>query len=592
MNSSSLLFFLLGLILAAFTITFLAWAYFKKFRPSDASSSDPQLNQLRQQFSEKELRLSAAEERIKSQSEDIERLRNDTEEKLKERLRNTADISELGAKVQAEQHKNTELQIRFLDAQNLASVKSKELQELEKKWVSDIGRLQTSEQTLARQVSVCQAQASLLETRLKNLETEKQSLELELRNRIQRQESLVGDLNQVQAQKESLEEKLNTFKGELEEQKKHMREEFQNLANRILEEKSQKFTELNKTGLESLLKPLGENLESFKRKVEETYDKESKERFSLGEEVKRLMLLNQQLHSDTQGLTRALKGDSKVQGDWGQVILESILEKSGLVKGREFFVQEFLRDNDGSTLKNEEGFKLQPDVILQYPGNRKVIIDSKVSLTAYERAVNAETDEERELAIVEHQRSVRKHIEELSLKNYQDFAKGLDSVMMFMPVEPAYFLAMRSDPELWNYAYQKGVLLLSPTNLIAALKLVADLWRREAQSRNAQEIAERGGGLYDKFVSFVTSLKEIGAGIEKADSSYKKALGQLSEGKGNLLNQVRDLKRLGVKSKKELPSQLVADHFLEQLVDQSEQVLEEDQTLTLEFEKTKDTDKE
>jgi DNA recombination protein RmuC len=359
-----------------------------------------------------------------------------------------------------------------------------------------------------------------------------------------------------------LKDSLEKQKLELEEIGKKFSSEFKLLADQILEDKSQRFTKMNQENLDRLLKPLGDNIQQFQKQVQEVYEKESKERFSLGNEVKQLRELNQTISQEAKNLTDALKGQAKTQGNWGEMILESILEKSGLVKGREYTVQESIKDTDGK--------RFQPDVIISYPDNRKVIIDSKVSLVAYERYSSSTNKDEQEKALIEHLRSVRNHIDSLSSKSYQDLVGSLDSVMMFIPIEPAYMVVMEADSELWNYAYSKRVLLISPTNLIAALKLIYNLWQHEFQNRNALEIANRGGLLYDKFVGFVENLTSIGESIHKSYLSYENALSQLKEGKGNLISQAKLLKDLGVKAKKSIPSELLDENDVNDLNSQGQ----------------------
>lgn len=365
------------------------------------------------------------------------------------------------------------------------------------------------------------------------------------------------ELAMAKADNKSLNGRLDDQKKEIEEIYRKFNTEFENIANKILETKSEKFTKLNKENLNLILEPLGKNLEEFRKKVDEAYDKESKERFSLGERVKELVKLNQQLSEEARNLTKALKGEAKTQGDWGEMILETILEKSGLRNGEEYFMQEQLRDQDGKPLRtDEEGKKMRPDAIIKYPDNRNVIIDAKVSLNAFSRYLSAEEPQEQKKELSDHVSSVRAHINELHAKGYDDYDRALDFVMMFIPSEPAYIAALQGDSGLWNYAYERRILLLNPTNLITSLKLIADLWKREYQNRNAQEIADRGGRLYDKFVGFVTNLQEVGDSLDKAKKAYKDSFDQLSTGDGNLIGQAVKLKKLGIRNKKSLPGDL------------------------------------
>jgi len=325
--------------------------------------------------------------------------------------------------------------------------------------------------------------------------------------------------------------------------------QFEKIAAKIFEEKSDKFTALNKSNIEAILKPLGDNLDSFKKKVEETYDKESKQRFSLEEKVKELVEQTNRVSSEANNLATALKGQAKKQGNWGEMILESILEHSGLVKDREYFLQH--------TIQNEEGKNLRPDVIVKLPDNRVIIIDSKVSLTAYERFSSSENPDEQAIHLNEHLKSLYSHIDELSRKQYDNMEQSLDFTMMFVPIEPAYLTAIQNDNNLWNYAYSKRILLISPTNLIACLKLMADLWKREQQSRNAMEIVKRGELMYEKFVGFVGTLDEVGKHITRTQQAYTNAMNQLNVGSGNLVTQAMKLKNLGLKSSKEIPASML-----------------------------------
>jgi DNA recombination protein RmuC len=365
-------------------------------------------------------------------------------------------------------------------------------------------------------------------------------------------------LYELTAQYSIRETELKNLNIRLQEQKQEMlaigekfNSEFRNLANEILEEKSKKFTEQNKINIDQILKPLGEKIKDFEKKVEEAYDKEAQQRFSLKEEVKRLAELNQQVSKEASSLTRALKGESKTQGNWGEVILESILERTGLRRGMEYTVQD--------SFNTEGNRRFQSDVIVHYPGERSIVIDSKVSLNAYENFVAAVDEKDKEIALKAHLVSVKNHINELASKNYQDIAeiKTLDFVILFMPVEPAYLLAIQSEPQLWSFAYEKRILLISPTNLVAVLKMIESLWKQEYQNRNVQEIARQGGELFDKFVGLMEDLQDIGNKLSQTQKSYDASMNKLTSGKGNLIKKAQDLQALGVKTKKNLPENLL-----------------------------------
>lgn len=369
-------------------------------------------------------------------------------------------------------------------------------------------------------------------------------------------EKLNREKGDLQARNQMLSENMEVQKQEVQRVRQEMNNEFKVLANEILQEKSKSFSEMNHERLAEILNPLKERLEGFKKTVEETYNNEARERFSLKEQIKELVERSESIGAEAKQLTHALRGDSKIQGDWGEMILESILEKSGLEKDREYFVQETLRDEEGHTIQGSDGRKMRPDVIIRYPGgeNHQMVIDSKVSLTAYVNYVNAEDADEARLALKQHLVSVRKHIDELAGKSYQDYVGKGDHVMMFIPNEAAYLAAMQADHALWQYAYEKKVLLLSPTNLIAALKLVADLWQRDKQTRNAIDIAEEGGKLYDKFAGFVDDMEKIGKSLNTTVMAYTDAMKKLKTGNGNLIGRVEKLKVMGVKAKKNLPA--------------------------------------
>ena len=334
---------------------------------------------------------------------------------------------------------------------------------------------------------------------------------------------------------------------------KQLSSQFKLVASEILEEKSRKFTDQNKINLDQLLEPLKIKISEFQGKVQEVYIQEGKDRSALSEQVKQLMALNNQLSDDAHNLTQALKGQSKAQGNWGELILERVLEASGLRKGHEYNVQvSHVRD---------DGTRVQPDVVINLPENRYLVIDAKVSLTAYEIHTNADSDSERNTAVKKHLESVRSHIKELSEKNYQQLygLHSFDFVLMFIPVEPAFMLAISHDNNLWLDSWKKNILLVSPSTLLFVVRTVAHLWKQEQQNRNAQEIASRGAELYNKLAGFVDDLNMLGKRLQQAQISYDDAYSKFSKGKGNVIRQAEMLKQLGVKPTKPLSQNLTTD---------------------------------
>ena len=376
--------------------------------------------------------------------------------------------------------------------------------------------------------------------------------------------ALNRDAAESSAQRQALEKELAELTAERERERARRAEEiaaleqqqrlaFKNLANEILDEKSRQFKQSNRESLESLLNPFREQIEGFRKRVDEVYEGEVKQHSSLETEICRLREANLRISEEADNLTRALKGNSKVQGDWGEMLLETILDSSHLTKGIHYETQH--------NLKDEQGNNLRPDVILKLPEGKRIVIDSKVSLTAYVAYTESATPEEASRAVKDHLRSVRAHVDELSGKCYQALldrtrSESPDFVIMFVPSEPAFLLAMQQDASLWGYAYNKKVIVSSPTNLFALLKIVDDLWKRDMQSRNARKIADEGGKLYDKFVGFAETLLDLGKSISASSEKYEKAIKQLKTGQGNLIRRTERLRELGVKATKSLPNQL------------------------------------
>lgn len=460
---------------------------------------------------------------------------------------------------------NERLNTQLAQEQALSADKNTLLQQQE----TEKGRLKQDYDTLLEQNHALQVQNERLSTQLTQ---EKANID-DKNSLLQQQEAEKGRLKQEYAalleQNHALQvqnERLNTQSEKdrqaaeeklalLADARQNLSDQFQNLANTILEEKSRRFTEQNHDHLQQLLNPLNERIHGFSELVQQTYEKEAKERLTIENELKRLQTLNTQLHHDAKALTTALTGtQNKTQGNWGEMILESVLENSGLQKGREYIVQ-------ASSVRHEaDGTqrRLQPDVLINLPDNKQIVIDSKVSLTAYVRYTQS-TGAEAERELANHVASIRAHIKNLAAKDYTDLegVKTLDFVFMFVPVEPAYLLALQHDPNLFQECFDKRIMLTGPSTLLATLRTVANIWRNEQQNQNALAIAEAGSKLYDKFVGFVESMDGINKALGQAQSQFQTAYSRLVSGRGNLISSTEKLRKLGIKAGKQLQRDLV-----------------------------------
>ena len=377
----------------------------------------------------------------------------------------------------------------------------------------------------------------------------------ETKNELLQERNKVSELSTLLAGAEKdlshLNEKLNTQREETENLQKKFTMEFENLANKILDEKSNKFSELNQKNISNILNPLKEKIADFEKKVEDNSKDSISMHSALKEQIRNLTALNEQMSKEANNLTKALKGDSKIQGNWGELILERVLEKSGLEKGREYDVQQ--------SFTNDEGSRVLPDVIIHLPEGKKMIIDSKVSLTAYEKYVSAEDELEKSKYLKDHIQSIEKHVNNLSSKNYQDLYKieSPNFVLLFVPVEPAFAIAINHDEKIYNKAFDKNIVIVTPSTLLATLRTIDSMWQNEKQQRNAIEIADQAGKLYDKFESLTQDLINLGKRLNSTKSEYDNAMNKLSEGKGNLISRVENLKKLGAKANKSIDSKLL-----------------------------------
>lgn len=374
-----------------------------------------------------------------------------------------------------------------------------------------------------------------------------QTIRIEL---AQANQALESSRSYYQAQQEKLREQ----KADLEHTRQHFQKEFENVAEKLLKEKSREFLDVNKTHLDHILTPLKENIKAFEDKVEKVYNMEAAERNTLKGVITQLMELNQQISSEAQNLTKALKGDNKKQGNWGEFILEKVLERSGLVKDREYRLQASHQAIDGT--------RYQPDAVIDLPDDKHLIIDSKVSLIAYDRLVNAETEEDRKLFAKAHVESLRNHVHGLSAKNYHDLQKinSPDFVMLFVPIESSFSFAVQLDADLFNDAWDKRVVIVSPSTLLATLRTIASMWKQERQNRNVMEIARLSGEMYDKFVGFLTDMEGIGRNLKSSQDAYDKAINKLSDGRGNLTTTAQKIKNLGAKANKQIDNRYLNEH--------------------------------
>ena len=384
-------------------------------------------------------------------------------------------------------------------------------------------------------------------------ESQKQIKEYQLQK-----ESLLQKNSTQDSEIKYLQKKLVEHKNEVENLQKKFTNDFEVLANKILEEKSIKFTDQNKENIKNILEPLEKKIQTFEKKVTDSDEKRAGFQSALKTQLEHLKELNAQMSKDTINLTKALKGDSKMQGNWGELVLERVLEKSGLEKDREYFIQQ--------SFTTDEGKRLLPDVVIQLPDNKKMIVDSKVSLVAYERYINEEEDSLKNQYLKEHLNSLKRHIEQLSDKKYEDLyqIESPDFVLLFIPIEPAFAVALNADNHLYNKAFEKNIVIVTPSTLLATLRTIDSMWNNEKQQKNAIEIARQAGALYDKFQGLLADLVGIGKRIDDSKKEYSNAMNKLFDGRGNLITSVEKLKKMGAKSKKSIPENIINRAQLEE----------------------------
>ncbi|MEM9050528.1 MAG: DNA recombination protein RmuC [Bacteroidota bacterium] len=418
-----------------------------------------------------------------------------------------------------------------------------------------IARKEDRSSDLKDALSESKIKLSVSESKFENLKNELGSLRDSVDKLHSEKERALVLVSKLETEKSTSERQILEQRKDIQTMQEKFTKDFKILANQIFEEKTDKFSKRSKESIDQLLSPLKERLLLFEKKVDETHKENLKESSGLKAELKTLREMSAKMTEEAENLTNALRNDNKTQGNWGEMILENILESSGLQKDREYFIQQ--------SFTNSDGRRLQPDVVLQLPDDKSIIIDSKVSLKAYEDFTVSDDDEEKRTLLKSHLQSLRVHIKGLSEKKYQESATGknLDFILMFVPVEPAYLLALQEDRHLFNDAYDRGIVMVSPTTLIASLKIIATTWKHEYQNRNAQEIAERGKLLLEKFNGFAKDFENVGSQIAKASSTYDSAMNKLRDGKGSLVSQAKQLEKLGIKTNKKLTSSLLNDQI-------------------------------